>query len=133
MEKQKQNMMWRFYVVVLLMFLFAIAIVTKIFIIQWVEGPVFEEWANAKTIKNVPLRPSRGNIYASDGSILATSVPRYELRWDAVTPSRALFEENKESLSKALSAFLKRPKATILKKMTQARAQKNRYWLVAKG
>jgi len=133
MEKQKQNMMWRFYVVVLLMFLFAIAIVTKIFIIQWVEGPIFEEWANAKTIKNVPLRPSRGNIYASDGSILATSVPRYELRWDAVTPSRALFEENKESLSKALSAFLKQPKATILKKMTQARAQKNRYWLVAKG
>lgn len=133
MEKQKQNIMWRFYVVVLFMFLFALGIAIKIFIIQWVEGPVFEERATAQTLKNVPLRPSRGNIYAADGSILATSVPRYELRWDALTPSTSQFEQNKEALSKALSSFLKQPQASILKKMTQAREQKNRYWLVAKG
>jgi len=133
MEKQKQNMMWRFYMIVFIMFLFALGIATKIFIIQWVEGPVFEERATAQTLKNVPLRPSRGNIYAADGSILATSVPRYELRWDAVTPSASRFEQNKVALAKALGAFLNQPEAAIQKKMEQARKQKNRYWLVAKG
>ncbi len=133
MEKQKQNMMWRFYMVVFIMFLFALGIATKIFIIQWVEGPVFEERATAQTLKNVPLRPSRGNIYAADGSILATSVPRYELRWDAVTPSASRFEQNKVALAQALGAFLNQPEAAIQKKMEQARNQKNRYWLVAKG
>ena len=36
-------------------------------------------------VKNVVLEPSRGDIYAADGNILATSVARYALHWDAVT------------------------------------------------
>ena len=74
MDKQEQNLMWRFYLVVLVMFVFAVGIAAKIVVIQWVEGPDFEKRATAQTLKNVPLRPSRGNIYASDGSILA---PRF--------------------------------------------------------
>ena len=42
MEKQQQNLMWRFYLIVLLMFFFALGIGTKIFVIQWIEGPAFE-------------------------------------------------------------------------------------------
>ena len=95
MEKQQQKLMWRFYLVVLIIFFFALAIGTKIFVIQWIEGPVFEVMANNQTIKNVPLQPSRGNIYAADGSILATSVPHYEIRWDAAVPSKARFQQIK--------------------------------------
>ena len=105
MDKQEQNLMWRFYLVVLVMFVFAVGIAAKIVVIQWVEGPDFEKRATAQTLKNVPLRPSRGNIYASDGSILATSVPRYEVRWDAATPSAARYEQNKVALAEALAAF----------------------------
>ena len=50
-------------------------------------------------VKNVILEPSRGNIYASDGNILATSIPRYELHWDSVTTDDYLFETEKKSQS----------------------------------
>ena len=50
MEKQQQKLMWRFYLVVLIIFFFALAIGTKIFVIQWIEGPVFEVMANNQTI-----------------------------------------------------------------------------------
>ncbi|MGA1029168.1 MAG: penicillin-binding transpeptidase domain-containing protein [Flavobacteriaceae bacterium] len=133
MDKQEQNLMWRFYLVVLVMFVFAVGIAAKIVVIQWVEGPDFEKRATAQTLKNVPLRPSRGNIYASDGSILATSVPRYEVRWDAATPSAARYEQNKVALAEALAAFLAQPQKDIQQKLNQARQQNNRYWLVARG
>ena len=125
--------MWRFYLVVLIIFFFALAIGTKIFVIQWIEGPVFEVMANNQTIKNVPLQPSRGNIYAADGSILATSVPHYELRWDAAVPSKARFQQNKVALAEALATFLNQPQANIQKLLEHARKNKNRYWLVAKN
>ena len=133
MEKQQQKLMWRFYLVVLIIFFFALAIGTKIFVIQWIEGPVFEVMANNQTIKNVPLQPSRGNIYAADGSILATSVPHYELRWDAAVPSKARFQQNKVALAEALATFLNQPQANIQKHLEHARKKKNRYWLVAKN
>lgn len=133
MEKQQQKLMWRFYLVVLLMFFFALGIGTKIFVIQWIEGPAFEAMAINQTIKNVPLEPSRGNIYAADGSILATSVPRYEIRWDAVVPSNARFQQSKVALAKALATFLNQPQANIQKRLELARKKKNRYWLVAKN
>ena len=133
MEKQQQKLMWRFYLVVLIIFFFALAIGTKILVIQWIEGPVFEVMANNQTIKNVPLQPSRGNIYAADGSILATSVPHYELRWDAAVPSKARFQQNKVALAEALATFLNQPQANIQKHLEHARKKKNRYWLVAKN
>ena len=133
MEKQQQKLMWRFYLVVLLMFFFALGIGTKIFVIQWIEVPAFEAMATNQTIKNVPLEPSRGNIYAADGSILATSVPRYEIRWDAVVPSNARFQQSKVALAKALATFLNQPQANIQKRLELARKKKNRYWLVAKN
>ena len=43
------------------------------------------ELLQSTLVKNVVLEPSRGDIYAADGNILATSVARYALHWDAVT------------------------------------------------
>ena len=55
MEKQQQKLMWRFYLVVLIIFFFALALGTKILVIQWIEGPVFEVIANKQTIKKRSL------------------------------------------------------------------------------
>jgi cell division protein FtsI (penicillin-binding protein 3) len=39
------------------------------------------------------LPANKGNIYSSDGSLLATSIPNYEIRFDAVTPKLETFEK----------------------------------------
>ncbi|MFQ3341798.1 MAG: cell division protein FtsI (penicillin-binding protein 3), partial [Flavobacteriaceae bacterium] len=83
--------------------------------------------------KNVVLEPSRGNIYAADGNILATSIPRYELHWDAVVPSNRLFNANKKTLADSLTLFMDKSSAEILKTLERVRYSKNRYWLVAKN
>ena len=52
-------------------------------------GISIETLAKKNTVKNSVIPSSRGNIYADEGSLLATSVPKYDVRFDAVTVSSA--------------------------------------------
>ncbi|MGB2475926.1 MAG: penicillin-binding protein, partial [Flavobacteriaceae bacterium] len=96
----------RFYLFVLGLFLFAFILVGKLFFIQTQQGDYYRQLAQKRTVKNFELAPSRGNIYADDESLLATSVPRYEIRWDAQVVSTAFFEKNKTKLAQGLSQLL---------------------------
>ena len=82
-----KRLMQRFYLLAGFLFLFAIGLVGKLIYIQFYESEEGLGLAPETLVKNVVLEPSRGNIYAADGNILATSIPRYELYWDAITPS----------------------------------------------
>ena len=106
MEKQEKQIMNRFYLVVLGLFLFAIVLVAKLFIIQTQEGEYYRALAQKRTVRNFILEPSRGNIYADDESLLATTVPRYEIRWDAQVPSNERFNQNKDALAEGLAPLL---------------------------
>ena len=72
-------------------------------------------------------------VYADDGSLLATSVPKYEIRFDAVTVSSEDFKEQLVPLSKELSKMFGRPASYYQQRFRKARADRNRYLLVAKG
>ena len=96
----------RFYLVVLGLFLFAFVLVGKLFVIQTQEGEYYRELAKKRTVRNFILEPSRGNIYADDESLLATTVPRYEIRWDAQVPSKERFQQNKSALAEGLAPLL---------------------------
>ena len=58
---------------------------------DWKE--LYEPMAAEKTTQNIPIKANRGNIYAQDGSLLATSVSRYDVRFDPVTVSVSNFEK----------------------------------------
>ena len=66
------------------MFLLALAVVFKLVTIQMVDGDKYRELAESRTVKNVTIPANRGNVYASDGSLLATSIPKYDIRFDAL-------------------------------------------------
>ena len=123
----------RFYLVVLGMFVFACLLVYKLFVIQFSEGDYYRDLAQQRTVKNFVLQPSRGNIYADDESLLATTVPRYEIRWDAKVPSEKLFQEHKDSLAILLGALFEKPSSFYLQKLQRARTKKNRYLLVGRN
>ena len=61
----------------------AIAIAVKLTNIQWVEGDYYRKLAKERTVKNFVIPANKGNIYSADGSLLATSIPNYEIRFDA--------------------------------------------------
>ncbi|MDU1892060.1 MAG: penicillin-binding transpeptidase domain-containing protein [Dysgonomonas sp.] len=65
------------WIVLLMSFVF-IAILVCIFKIKYVEGKMWRELGRKETVKkDREIRPNRGNIYAADGRLLATSEPLY--------------------------------------------------------
>ena len=125
--------MFRSYLVTFSLFVFSLVLVGKLIHLQFFKGEKYRELALKRTLKNDILQPSRGNIYADDGSIMATSVARYEIRWDAAVPSKKTYQSKKNELAKGLSMIINIDKHDILKKLDNAVNRKNRYLLIAKG
>ena len=93
----------------------------KLFHIQFYENETGLGIEPESIVKNVILEPSRGNIYASDGNILATSIPRYELHWDSVTTDDYLFETKKKTLADSIASLTGVSSKFILKKLEKAK------------
>ena len=132
-EKLLKKIMTRFYIVICTMIIFSFLLMGKLIYIQVFEGERYKVIASNQTVKNVVLQPSRGNIYSEDGSLMATSVAQYEVRWDSKVPSNSLYNNGKENLAKGLSSILQIPHTELIEKLENARMNNNRYMLVAKN
>ena len=128
-----KKLMQRFYLLVTLILIFSFILIFKLFHIQFYENETGLGIEPESIVKNVILEPSRGNIYASDGNILATSIPRYELHWDSVTTDDYLFETKKKTLADSIASLTGVSSKFILKKLEKAKKNKNRYLLIAKN
>jgi len=130
---EDKNILNRFYFIAGGMFIFGLLIVFKLVSIQFIEGDKYRELAEHNTTKNFTIEANRGNVYADDGSLLATSVPKYDIRFDAVTVSKEDFDKNLVPLSKELSKLFGKSSAYYQNLFRKARADKNRYLLIARG
>ncbi|MDT7828047.1 penicillin-binding protein [Pricia sp. S334] len=133
MPTNDKKIMTRLYVVTTCMFLFAFAVLFKLVNIQMVQGDKYKALAMKRTEKMFTIAPNRGNLYSDDGSLLATSVSRYTIRFDAVTVSEADFKKHLVPLSDALSDMLGRSSSHFQQVLRKAKANKNRYALVARN
>jgi len=132
MAIEDKNNSYRIYLVAFLIFMMAMAIAMKLTNIQWVKGDYYRKLAKDRTVKNFIIPANKGNIYSADGSLLATSIPNYEIRFDAVAPESEVFEKNIKPLADSLSLLLKKPSGFYLNELRKARANKNRYYLIAR-
>ncbi|WP_034261205.1 penicillin-binding protein [Altibacter lentus] len=133
MAIEEKNILNRLYFVAGCMFVFAIAVTVNLIKIQFVEGEKYRDLALKNTTKNFTIPANRGNVYADDGSLLATSVPKYDIRFDAVTVTSQNFKEHMVPLSIELSKMFGKPASFYQNSFRKARANKNRYMLVAKN
>lgn len=132
MVAEDKHITYRIYLVAVAIFFIAIAIVVKLTNIQWVEGDYYRKLAKERTVKNFVIPANKGNIYSADGSLLATSIPNYKIRFDAIAPTDEVFEKNVKPLSDSLSITLGKPSAYYQTELRKARANKSRYLLVAR-
>ena len=128
-----KHILIRLYLVAGGMFLFALAVMFKMVNIQTTDGDKYRELAMQRTEKMFTNEPTRGNLYSEDGSLLATSVSRYTIRFDAVTVSAANFEAGVGPLSRALSEMLGKPVSHFEGILRKARASRDRYALIARN
>lgn len=133
MAVEDKHISYRIYLVAFAMFLMAVAIVFKLTNIQWVQGDHYRQKAKEKTVKEFKISANKGNIYSSDGSLLATSIPNYEIRFDAFVPKSELFQSTVDSLADSLAYLLGKPSNYYERALRKARATNNRYFLIARG
>ncbi|NGM64893.1 penicillin-binding protein [Sphingobacterium sp. SGR-19] len=133
----RKTILIRVYVAFGLMVLFALTVFGKLLHLQYVDGGEWRAMVDSLTIRERGIEAARGNIYSNDGSLLATSVPEYELRFDAMSiPSEAddVFHSKVDSLATRLSAHFKdKSSRQYLVLLKNARAKKQRYVLIKRG
>ena len=136
MEEQK-NILRRIYLVYICCCLFAIAVLSRVFFIQFAQGDYWKKTADSFSFKTREMEAVRGNIFAVDGSLLATSLPYYEVGIDPFANSfmdANEFEDSARALSNGISNLLKdRSAKEYFHDMIQAREAGSRYLLLARN
>ena len=78
----KKAILLRSWIAFALVLLLALAVVWQIAELQFTQKDKYISISKNQSTKWREIQASRGNIYAEDGSLLATSIPKYELRMD---------------------------------------------------
>lgn len=117
----------------ILILILAVSVVFKLVNIQFVKGDYYIGLSEQNNIKNIIIPANRGSVYSSGGKLLATSVPKYDIRFDALAPSDKNFNENLTDLSNSLSEYYNKPASFYMQLLRNARESKNRYLLIARN
>ncbi len=130
----RTNILIRVYLAFGLILLFAGAVVVQLCRVQFVQGKKWRAMSSSLSTQYMNVEAARGNIFSSDGSMLATSVPEYELHMDMLAGGIAddkIFYEKVDSLALTLSRFFgDRTTSEYSRMMRNARRDSSRYLLI---
>lgn len=129
----KSDILWRVGIVFVSFILFGIAVLFKILYLDIVKSNDLLEKSITLSYKDIIIPASRGDIVSSNGSLLATTLPKYEIRIDLKTPSitHDLFYKKIDSLAYHLSHLFKdKSQASYKKELLTAYKRGNRYFLL---
>lgn len=129
-EKQIHN---RLYLISSILLLVLIGVVVRLVDLQFFKAAEIKQVAAYKTTDIFTIEASRGNIYDDHGSLLATSVPKYDIYFDPLAVSDEVFASELVDLSKSLSGLLGRPATYYQNTFRKARAEGKRYVNVTKN
>ena len=132
----KKDIMWRINISFIAMLVMGLLILGQIFKIQFIEGSHWKAQADSSNIDYRKVDASRGNIFSSDGRLISTSVPIYEVRMDMKADglSKEVFDANVDSLALCLSQlFVDRSPADFRNSLREARSANERFYLVRRN
>lgn len=130
----RANILLRVYIAFGLIVLFAFAVLLRLGDVQFIQGHKWRAMADSLSTKEFKIEAARGNIYSNDGSLLATSIPEYELRMDMLAGGIAdekFFNSKVDSLAMKLSQFFGDKSAKEYSRfLREARQDSARYVLI---
>lgn len=132
MATTKKNILIKLYTVFVFMVIFLVAIVVRLTTLQYIDGDKYRDLSEQLTLRNDTIFANRGNVFSEDGSLLATSIPQYEIRMDPYSVNADIFEKEIRDLSISLSKMLGKSASHWEKTIRKARTTKNRYLLIAR-
>ena len=101
----KDEVLIRIYGVLLVVIAIAVAVFAKAVRIVTVEGARWRELGDKSYVKYVDVPGERGSIFAEDGSVLATSLPFFDLFMDCASPDLLYFSIISRNIS-GMIAFM---------------------------
>ncbi|MGZ3820234.1 MAG: penicillin-binding protein [Mucilaginibacter sp.] len=130
----RTNILIRVYLAFGLILVFAGAVMVQLCRVQFVQGKKWKAMSSSLSTQYMNVEAARGNIFASDGSLLATSVPEYELHMDMLAGGIAddkVFQDKVDSLAASLSQFFGDMSVREYSRMLRdARKDGDRYQLI---
>ena len=118
-----------FLVIVLL----AIGIIVRIFDLQVAQSEKWRKASEEYGLKFMKVEATRGNILSDDGSLLAVSLPFYQLAIDPSIPSDELLNETLDTVSYLLADYFQdKTPEEYAAEIREARASGRRYKLLSR-
>jgi len=132
----KREILKKVYLIYFVILLIGVAIIGKVAYIQYAEGADLVQKAQKQELAYFTIDAVRGNIYSDNGSLLATSVPIFDIRLDIASPliSEELFNQKVDSLAYRFALlFGDRTRQAYKRSLVKARKKGNRYHLIKRN
>ena len=133
MATDKKHILNRFYWIAGLLTVLLIAIIGRVVDLQYVNGDRYRQLSSELTIRQDTIYANKGNVYAADGNLLATSMSKFTIRMDVMAPKKRVFQKYVKALSNDLSEMFGKPSEYYENRLRKARKTGNRYLLIAKN
>lgn len=126
----KRDILWRVYLVFILVMLVCVFIFGKAFYIQQVEGAYWKKLGNELHQESEIIEAQRGTIYSEGGEMLSTSIPQFDVFIDFRAKglrenNGKRFRENIDSLSHGLAKIWPELGTADYKRILQAAYKKS--------
>jgi len=111
----------------------ALGILVRIFDLQVAQGEKWRKASEEYGLKFMKVEATRGNIMSDDGSLLAVSLPFYQLAIDPSIPSDELLNETLDTVSFLLSDYFQdKTPEEYAAEIREAKASGRRYKLLSR-
>lgn len=130
--KNKNNIVIKGWVFAGLLAVWAVFIIVCMFRINIIEGVDLERFAEKNNFRLDTVPAERGNLYASNGALMATTVTKHNIYVDLSVIKDDLFDKEIHGLADSLSNMFSKPSSYFYKKFSTERKKKNRYMMLVK-
>lgn len=131
-KKRSRTLRWGYLFAGFAFVLFAIFL-GRILILQNTNVQEIKDDYINKNYREATLKAARGNLYAADGSILATTVMRYDVYLDFKTMKDSVYSNNIAALTDSLSTMFGKPRSYFRDRLDQQKNAQNQYYSLVKG
>ena len=132
-EKKRSNTLRWGYLFTGFAFILFVVFLGRILVLQNTNVQEIKDDYINKNYREATLKAARGNLYASDGSILATTVMRYDVYLDFKIIKDTVYSNNIGALSDSLSKMFGKPRSYFRDRFDQQKKAKNQYYSLVKG
>ena len=131
----KSSILWRAYLILFMSIACSLLIITRGMKIQMVDGPKLRALADSTIIKMELVKAPRGNILSSDGRLLCTTLPRFDVHFDTKVVPRDTFYKYVDTLSYCLAKYCNGSYTVggYRNALIEARKTGKRYFKIQKG